>query len=63
MQAKGFVKPIRNYKVLDQFDELVCLTRIIREERDGMRVFLDLEKLNKTAARETLESILSRLRS
>jgi adenylate cyclase len=63
MQAKGFAKPIRNYKVLDQFDELVCLTRIIREERDGMRVFLDLEKLNKTAARETLESILSRLRS
>jgi adenylate cyclase len=61
IQAKGFAKPVRNYKVLDQFDELVCLTRIIREERDGLRVFLDLEKLNKTAARETLESILSRL--
>jgi adenylate cyclase len=63
IQAKGFAKPVRNYKVLGQFDELVCLTRIIREERDGMRVFLDLEKLNKTAAREALKSILSRLGS
>ena len=63
IQAKGFAKPVRNYKVLDQFDEVVCLTRIIREERDGLRVFLDLEKLNKTAARETLKSILSRLGS
>ena len=63
IQAKGFAKPVRNYKVLDQFDELPGRSRIIREEYDGLRVFVDLEKLNKTVARETLKSILSRLGS
>jgi adenylate cyclase len=36
---------------------------VIRQEQDGLKVFLDLEKLNKASAVETLESILSRLRS
>src|SRR5215469_7296809 len=63
IHAKGFAKPVRNYKVLNQFDELVSRGRVIREERDGLRVFLNLEKLDKAAAREALKSILSRLGS
>src|SRR6266478_3542642 len=63
IQAKGFAKPVRNYKVLDHFDQLIGKRRVIREEKDGLRVFLDLQKLDKDSAVQTLESILSRLRS
>jgi len=51
IQAKGFAKPVRNYKVLDQFDMLIGQSRVIREEHDGLRVFLDLEKLDKAKCR------------
>src|SRR5262249_34268544 len=63
IQAKGFARPVRNYKIVDQFDELLGERRVIREEQDGLRVFLDLQKLDKKSAAHTLESILSRLRS
>jgi adenylate cyclase len=63
IQAKGFPKPVRNYKVLDEFDKPLGERRVIREEQDGLKVFLDLQKVDKTTAVETLESILSRLRS
>jgi PAS domain S-box-containing protein len=63
VQAKGFAKPVRNYKVLDQFDKLIDQSRVIREEQDGMRVFLDLQKLDKASAVQALKSLLSRLGS
>src|SRR5690348_2118267 len=61
IQAKGFAKPVRNYKVLDQLDKLIDQRRIIREEQDGLRVFLDLQKLEKASAVQALQSILLRL--
>ena len=61
IQAKGFAKPVRNYKVLDQFDELTDQGKVIREEQDGLRIFLDLQKLDKASAAQALESILSQL--
>ena len=63
IQAKGLAKPVRNYKVLDQFDELTDQSKVIREEQDGMRIFLDLQKLDKASAAQVLESILARLRT
>ena len=63
IEAKGFAKPVRNYKVLDQFDKLIGERRVIREEQDGLRVFLDLQKLDKGNAVQALKSILSRLES
>ena len=42
IEVKGFAKPVRNYKVLDQLDGGATSTRLIREERDGMQVYLDL---------------------
>jgi adenylate cyclase len=63
IQAKGFAKPVRNYRVLDQFDKPIGQSRVIREEQDGLRVFLDLQKLDKANAVQTLESILSRIRN
>ena len=61
VQAKGFAKPVRNYKVLDRIDDMVEQGKVIREERDGVRVLLDLQKLGKVGAARVLESILSRL--
>jgi class 3 adenylate cyclase len=61
IQAKGFAKPVRNYKVVDQFDRLMGPSSIIREEQEGLRVFLDLQKLDKARAVEALKSILSQL--
>src|SRR5260370_36666378 len=45
IQAKGFAKPVRNYKVLDQLDELRDQRLVIRAEQDGLRIFLDLQNL------------------
>ncbi len=59
IQAKGFAKPVRNYKVLDLVDRL-GQGRVIREEKDGLRLFLDLQKLDRAAAVQALKSILSR---
>ena len=61
MQAKGFAKPVRNYKVLDKLEKSADQGRVIREEQDGLRLFLDLQKLQKATAVETLKSVLSRL--
>ena len=61
IQAKGFAKPVRNYKVLDHLDKLIDQRQVIREERDGLRVFLDLQKLDKASAVEALRSVLARL--
>jgi adenylate cyclase len=61
IRAKGFAKPVRNYKVLDQLDKLIDQRRIIREEQDGLRIFLDLQKLEKASAVQALQSILLRL--
>jgi PAS domain S-box-containing protein len=63
IKAKGFARPVRNYKVLDRPDGSAGPRRVIREEQNGMRVFLDLEKLEKGAAVAALKGILSRLES
>jgi PAS domain S-box-containing protein len=61
IQAKGFAKPVRNYKILDQLDRLPERGKVIREEQEGLRIFLDLQKLDKARAAQALRSILSQL--
>ena len=63
MEVKGFAKPVRNYKVLDQLAPQPGQQRLIREEHEGMKVYLDLHKLDKATAAQALESILARLRA
>ncbi len=63
IQAKGFAKPVRNYKVLERIDDMVEHGKAIREEQDGLRILLDLQKLDKASAVTTLEGILSRLKT
>jgi class 3 adenylate cyclase len=60
--AKGFAEPIRCYKVLGIYDELVRQGSVIREEQDGLRLLLDLKKQDRAHAIEVLESVLARLK-
>lgn len=60
--AKGFAEPVRCYKVLGIYDELVRQGSVIREEEEGLRLLLDLKKQDRAHAIEVLESVLTRLK-
>jgi class 3 adenylate cyclase len=62
IKAKGFAEPVRCYKVLGLYDDLADEGSVIREERDGFKLLLNLEKQNKAEAIERLEAILARLK-
>ena len=59
--VKGFARPVRTYRVVGIHDELAKDGRIIREERDGFRILVDLSKGDKAAAIKTVENVLNRL--
>jgi adenylate cyclase len=63
IHAKGIAKPVRNYGVIARIDDLVEQGRAIHEEQEGLRVLVDLQKLDKIKAVKALEGILSRLKS
>lgn len=63
IKAKGIAKPVRNYRVLERIDDMVQHGNAIREEQDGLKILLDLQKLDKASAVKTLEGILSRLKT
>ena len=62
IHAKGIAKPVRNYKVLERIDDMVGQGKVIREEQEGLRVLLDLQRLDRGRAIKALDNIISRLR-
>ena len=62
IHAKGLSKPVRNYRVIDRFDDMIGQGKAIREEKDGLRVLVDLQKLGKADAAKALETIVLRLK-
>ena len=63
MTVKGFVRPISTYKVIGTFDELIDEGRVVLQERDGLRVLVDLTKQDKAEAIAALEEVLSQLKA
>ncbi len=63
IKAKGFAQPIRCYKVVGLYDDLAKEGTVIREEADGFKVLLDLNKHGRAAAVEALEAIVARLKA
>ncbi len=63
IKAKGFAEPVRCYKVLGLYDDLAEEGTVIREERDGFKLLLNLEKQDKAEAIERLEAVLARLKA
>jgi adenylate cyclase len=62
IKVKGFAEPVRSYKVLGIYDDLAEEGTVIREEQDGFKFLLNLQKYDKAHAIETLETILARLK-
>jgi adenylate cyclase len=63
IKVKGFAEPIRCYKVQGLYDHLAEEGTVIREEQDGFKFHLNLQKRDKKDAIRILEGILSRLES
>jgi hypothetical protein len=63
IKVKGFAEPVRCYKVLGLYDELAAEGTVIREETDGFKVLLDLQKRDRAEVVAALEAILARLKA
>jgi adenylate cyclase len=62
IKVKGFAEPVRCYRVLGLYDDLASEGTVIREEQDGFKFLLNLQKHDKAQAIQTLETILARLK-
>jgi class 3 adenylate cyclase len=62
VSVKGFTHPVRAYRVAGIYDELEKDGRIIREERDGFRLLVDLTKGDQAGAIAAVENVLARLK-
>ncbi len=62
LTVKGFAKPVRTYRVVGLYDDLVEHGRFLRKEQDGLRILLDLEKQDKAKAIAAIEDFLSELK-
>jgi class 3 adenylate cyclase len=63
VSVKGFAYPVRAYRVVGIYDELEKDGRIIREERDGFRLLVDLTKGDQAGAIAAVENVLAQLKS
>ena len=63
MTVKGFARPINNYKVVGTYSELIDEGRVVLQERDGLRVLVDLSKQDKSEAISVLEEVLAQLKA
>jgi adenylate cyclase len=63
VSVKGFLKPVSTFKVVGTYDELIETGRVVLQERDGLRVLVDLSRQDRTEAIKILEEVLSQLRS
>jgi len=62
IKMKGVAEPVRCYKVLGLYDDLVDEGTVIREEADGFKLLIDLRKRERTELVAALESILAKLK-
>jgi class 3 adenylate cyclase len=62
IKVKGFAEPLRCYKVLGLYDDLVAKGSVIREEQDGFKLLLDLNKHDRAEAIAALQAIVDRLK-
>ena len=62
ISVKGFARPVRVYRVVGIYDELENEGRVIRDERDGFRLLVDLTKGDQASAFAAVEDVLARLK-
>ena len=64
VQVKGFAKPIRTYRILDIYTDLIEKPNIVRHQQDGIRIEIDLARLSPDdhpLIVRVVERLLSRL--
>ena len=62
VSAKGFAEPVRNYKVVGAYDELIAEGHLLRKQMDGITLEVDLQRHDRAEAIETIETFLTELR-
>ncbi|HXF54210.1 MAG TPA: PAS-domain containing protein [Hyphomicrobiaceae bacterium] len=62
MTVKGFLRLIKTYKLLGTYKELVDEGKVVLQEREGLRVLVDLTKQVSSEAIAVLEEVLSELK-
>jgi len=62
MTVKGFLRPITSYKLLGTYKELVDEGKVVLQEREGLRVLVDLTKHVSPEAIAVLEEVLAQLK-
>ena len=60
--AKGIASPVRSYRVVGKLDELAREGRIIREQDQGVRIYLDLYRGDRARVVALLERVIERVR-
>lgn len=60
--VKGFQRPISTFKVVGTYEELTETGRVVLQERDGLRVLVDLSRQDRSEAIAILEGVLAQLR-
>ncbi|MFD0985997.1 adenylate/guanylate cyclase domain-containing protein [Methyloligella solikamskensis] len=61
--AKGFAEPVRCYQVRGLYEDQVQEGSAIREESDGFRLLIDMERAERSDAIAKLEAALTRLKA
>ena len=61
LTVKGFAAPVKCYKIVGIYENLVEEGKIIRNVQDGISLLVDLTKRDKASAIQALEDILSQL--
>jgi hypothetical protein len=62
VSVESFANPVRVYRVVGIYDELEKEGQIIREERDGFRMLVDLTKGDQASTIAAVENVLARLK-
>jgi adenylate cyclase len=63
IHAKGIAAPVRNYRIVGRFGEPAVEELALREEAEGLKVLIDLSRVDRASAVTSLERIVARLRS
>jgi hypothetical protein len=62
ISVKGFLRPVSTYKVVGTYNELIQTGRVVLQERDGLRILVDLSKQDRSQAIAILQEVLDQLR-
>jgi class 3 adenylate cyclase len=61
MTIKGVARPVRIYRVVGLYDDLIEQGRIVQEDQNGVRVTIDMKTADKSAAIQAIRDVLSKL--